>query len=78
MCWIRDLHKGNLAVWTLWHVVHVWPKGLRIYMASIKELTIWIDANLIEAVEEYAQAHDTTLQDLIPEILKTALDYAAR
>lgn len=38
-------------------------------MASKRELTIRIDANLAEAAEEYARAHDTTLQVLISKFL---------
>lgn len=39
-------------------------------MASIIELTIGVDSNLIKAVEEYTQADCTTLQDLISDFLK--------
>lgn len=38
-------------------------------MASKKELTVRIDANLIEAAEEYAREHNTTLQNIISDFL---------
>lgn len=38
-------------------------------MGSKQKLTIWINANLVEAAEKYARAHDTTLQVLISEFL---------
>lgn len=36
-------------------------------MGSKQELTVQIDATLVEAAEEYARAHGTTLQVLISE-----------
>lgn len=38
-------------------------------MATKKELTVWLDEDLIDAAEEYARKHETTLSALILDFL---------